>query len=330
MGSSHHHHHHSSGLVPRGSHMDVPLMELSGRAPVVRLHDIEADMAAATDAIRSQLTGWGFMAAEVPGIGERVEAMMNEFAAACRATGPSLSDYAYDVVPQLAVGGTHGFFPYNSEIPRLANGVPDPKEFIHVSGAMIGDQPPGAGDVLRAFPAFGTRAAEVFDIAFRLISLFGEVVRGMMPPGTPELDLSHDATNLRVIHYRDVGDREVLAAEHSGIQMLGLQLPPSDQGLQYVLHDGTWVEPVIAGTDVVLCNIGRMLTSASDGRFRPSTHRVHTKPMPAGYERLSSVLFAYPQHKARQWKMVDGELMSLNATWGDFIDSRFQGLGKQS
>nr|5UYO_A Chain A, HEEH_rd4_0097 [Escherichia coli] len=23
MGSSHHHHHHSSGLVPRGSHMDV-------------------------------------------------------------------------------------------------------------------------------------------------------------------------------------------------------------------------------------------------------------------------------------------------------------------
>uniref|UniRef100_UPI002DDDBD9E Protein disulfide-isomerase n=1 Tax=Homo sapiens TaxID=9606 RepID=UPI002DDDBD9E len=24
MGSSHHHHHHSSGLVPRGSHMDAP------------------------------------------------------------------------------------------------------------------------------------------------------------------------------------------------------------------------------------------------------------------------------------------------------------------
>lgn len=308
--------------------MEVPLLELRGRVPAIRPDRIEPDMAAATEAIRSQLTGWGFMAAEVPGIGARVEAMMNEFARACASTTPNLSDYAYSSVPQLSAGGTHGFFPYNSEIPRLANGVPDPKEFIHVSGAMVADQPPGAGDVLRAFPEFGAAATEVFDVAFRLISLFGEVVRGMMPDGTPELDLWRDATNLRVINYRDVGDRRVLAHEHSGIQMLGLQLPPSDQGLQYVLHDGTWVEPVIAKTDVVLCNIGRMLSSASDGRFRPSTHRVHTKPMPDGYRRLSSVLFAYPPHKARQWKMVDGELMTLNATWGDFIANRFQGLGK--
>ncbi|MBB2911697.1 hypothetical protein FHS43_002970 [Streptosporangium becharense] len=285
-------------------------------------------MQSATEAIRSQLTGWGFMAAEVPGIGRRVENMMNEFASACASTEPSLADYKHSSVPQLSVGGTHGFFPYNSEVPRLAKGVPDPKEFIHVSGAMIADQPPGAGDVLRAFPEFGASATEVFDIAFTLISLFGEVVRGMMPDGTPALDLSRDATNLRVIHYRDVGDRQVLAHEHSGIQMLGLQLPPSDQGLQYILHDGTWVEPVIAKTDVVLCNIGRMLSSASDGRFRPSTHRVHTKPMPAGYKRLSSVLFAYPPHKAQQWKMVDGELTMINETWGDFIENRFQGLGK--
>ena len=310
--------------------MEVAPMELSGRVPSVRLNELEADMGSAAEDIRLQLTTWGFMAAEVPGIGERVETMMNQFAAACASTEPSLSDYTYDSVPQLSVGGTHGFFPYNSEIPRLANGVPDPKEFIHVSGAMISDQPPGASDLLRAFPEFGASAAQVFDVAFRLISLFGEVVRGMMPPGTPELDLSRDATNLRVIHYRDVGDRQVLAHEHSGIQMLGLQLPPSDQGLQYVLHDGTWVEPVIAKSDVVLCNIGRMLTSASDGRFRPSTHRVHTRPMPPGYRRLSSVLFAYPPHKARQWKMVDGEMTTLNATWGDFIDSRFKGLGTEA
>ncbi|MEU8386352.1 hypothetical protein [Streptosporangium sp. NPDC048865] len=307
--------------------MDVPPMELSGRVPVVRADELDADMQKAAEAISDQLTGWGFMAAEVPGIGARVRVMMEEFASACRSSEPRLADYAQSSVPQLAVGGTHGFFPYNSEIPRLANGVPDPKEFIHVSGALLADQPPGAGDVMRAFPAFGAAANDVFDTAFRLISLFGEVVRGMMPPGTPELDLSREATNLRVIRYRDVGDREVLAHEHSGIQMLGLQLPPSDQGLQYVLHDGTWVEPVIAGTDVVLCNIGRMLTSASDDRFRPSTHRVHTKPMPAGYERLSSVLFAYPPHKAPQWKMIDGELVTLDETWGDFIENRFQGLG---
>lgn len=104
-------------------------------------------MAAVTKAIRSQLTGWGFMAAEVPGIGARVEAMINKFVTACASTEPSLSDYTHKTVPQLAAGGTDGFFPYNSDIPRLANGVPDPKEFIHVSGAMISDQPPEAGAV---------------------------------------------------------------------------------------------------------------------------------------------------------------------------------------
>nr|2ADB_A Chain A, Polypyrimidine tract-binding protein 1 [Homo sapiens] len=36
MGSSHHHHHHSSGLVPRGSHMDAG-MAMAGQSPVLRI-----------------------------------------------------------------------------------------------------------------------------------------------------------------------------------------------------------------------------------------------------------------------------------------------------
>lgn len=284
-------------------------------------------MRSAAEAVGTQLTEWGFMAVEVPGIGGRVEAMMSSFAAACSSAEPSLSDYAYSRVPQISSGGTHGFFPYLSEVPRLANGVPDPKEFIHVSGAMIDDRPPGAAQVLRAFPEFGEAAREVFDAAFTLVSLFAEIVHGMLPADAPPLELSRDAANLRVIRYRDVGDREVLAHEHSGIQMLGLQLPPGDQGLQYVLHDGTWVEPVIAGTDIVLCNIGRMLASASGGRFRPSTHRVHRSDTESGYERLSSVLFAYPPHGARQWKVTEDGVTVMDETWGDFIADRFAGLG---
>jgi isopenicillin N synthase-like dioxygenase len=310
--------------------MDVTAFPLAGRIPVVDSDDASAGMRSAAEAIERQLTDWGFMAVEVPGIGDRVAKMNESFAAACLSADPQLSDYAYESVPQLSNGGTHGFFPYLSEVPRLANGVADPKEFIHVSGAMLQDQPPGAADVLGAFPEFGRRAADVFDTAFTLISLFGEVIRGMLPAGTPDFELSREATNLRVIYYRDVNGREVLAHEHSGIQMLGLQLPPSDQGLQYILHDGTWVEPVIAGTDVVLCNIGRMLHSASDSRLRPSTHRVHCTDTGSGYERLSSVLFAYPPHKARQWKVTEDGLQTLDATWGDFIANRFQGLGKPS
>lgn len=72
------------------------------------------------------------MAAEVPGLGARVATLTERFAQACRSTDPALADYEYTSVPQLAKGGTHGFFAYNSEIPRLAAGVPDPKEFIRL------------------------------------------------------------------------------------------------------------------------------------------------------------------------------------------------------
>lgn len=305
-------------------------MKLAGEVPVVRLEQREADMAAAADAIGAQLVGWGFMAAEVPGIGARVRSLMESFTGACRSIDPRLAEYEYSSVPQISNGGTHGFFPYNSEVPRLANGVPDPKEFIHVSGAMLADRPTGASGVLRAFPEFGALAADVFDTAFSLISLFGKIIQGMMPAGTPDFALSRDATNLRVIYYSDVNGREVLAHEHSGIQMLGLQLPPSDQGLQYVLHDGTWVEPVIANTDIVLCNVGRMLSSASGGRFRPSTHRVHVTDTSGGYQRTSSVLFAYPGHQAQQWRVSDDGIETLDASWGDFIANRFQGLGSST
>ncbi len=307
--------------------MSVERVVLAGRVPVIGTEDPAADMRAATGQIGRQLTDWGFMAVEVPGVGDRAARLTARFAEACQSTDPALADYAFSRTPQLAKGSTQGFFPYNSEVPRLANGVPDPKEFIHLSGALLADRPQGAGAVLRAFPDLGAAAVEVFDLAFTLISLFGEAIRSLMPAGTPEFSLSRDATNLRVIYYRDVRGREVLAHEHSGIQMLGLQLPPSDQGLQYVLHDGTWVEPEIAGTDVVLCNIGRMLTSASNGRFRPSTHRVHCADTGEGYTRTSSVMFAYPPHLQRQWKACEDGIRTLDETWGDFIENRFAGLG---
>lgn len=307
--------------------MTVESMVLAGRVPVIRAQDPASDMSNAAQEIGGQLKDWGFMAAEVPGLGARVAELNERFEQACLSTDPVLADYEFSTVPQLSKGGTHGFFSYNSEIPRLSGGVPDPKEFIHVSGAMLADRPAGAAAVLKAFPEFGAAAASVFDTAFTLISLFGATIRSLMPEGTPDFALSRDATNLRVIYYRDVQGREVLAHEHSGIQMLGLQLPPSDQGLQYALHDGSWVEPVIAGTDIVLCNVGRMLTSASDGRFRPSTHRVHCSDTGGGYTRKSSVLFAYPAHLSQQWKMTDEGLRTLPETWGDFIQNRFAGLG---
>nr|4JZ5_A Chain A, Gp26 [Listeria phage P40] len=44
MGSSHHHHHHSSGLVPRGSHMMVLVLDISKWQPTVNYSGLKEDV----------------------------------------------------------------------------------------------------------------------------------------------------------------------------------------------------------------------------------------------------------------------------------------------
>jgi 2OG-Fe(II) oxygenase superfamily len=307
---------------------DVKAMVLAGEVPLLGMESIEKDALANIDAFRTQLDGWGFMAAEIPGIGARVQELYDEFAAALAATSPKLADFSASVTPQTDSGGNHGFFEFGSEIPRLAKGKPDPKEFLHVSGAMLDDVPAGSGAMLTAFPGLADSSRFLFRTAFAVARALGDVVTELLPGNPPKLSLAEYSSILRAIHYRDSGEREVLAHEHSGIQMLGVQLPPSDGGLQYVLNDGTWVEPVIQGTDVVLINIGRMLAKASGQRVRPSTHRVHRSDMNQSAERWSSVLFVHPEHNDHQWYVDENaETVHSDECWADFVNQGLRDLG---
>ncbi|GAA0897311.1 isopenicillin N synthase family oxygenase [Virgisporangium aurantiacum] len=307
---------------------DVVPMRLQGEVPELRMESIEEDAHRNLGRFREQLDTWGFMALEMPSIGARVDRLYKAFDAALKSTSPSLAEFATAKTPQATPGGNHGFFPFESEVPRLAAGVPDPKEFMHVSGAMLDDVPPGAAAMLTAFPDLADHSRFLFETAFRVAQALGGVVLELLPGEPPKLDLSAYSSILRVIHYRDPDRREVLAHEHSGIQMVGVQLPPSEGGLQYVLNDGTWVEPVIQGTDVLLFNIGRMLSTASGGRVRPSTHRVHRSPLATSVERWSSVLFVHPNHEDPQWWMDgDGNTVVSDATWGDFVHKGLNELG---
>ena len=305
----------------------TPIMPLKGRVPLVQMKTIEKDVNSAASEFEDQLAQWGFMALEMPGINEKIEALFKAFSTACSSTSPSLNDHVYTSVPQLASGGNHGFFPFESEIPRLASGTPDPKEFIHVSGAMLDDVPTGARATMQEFPYLWSEVASTFSIGFQVALSIGHLLRNLLPEGAPDLGLFRHSSILRVIHYRDTEGREILAHEHSGIQMLGVQFPPSDGGLQYLLHDGNWVEPELKGTDIVLCNIGRMLAYASSERFRPSTHRVHRSSRSPDYERWSSVLFLHPNHEDRQWTINEHGVTFHDSTWGDAVRNRFRGLG---
>ncbi len=301
---------------------------LSGTVPTIRSTESRADIEATFPEFERQISSWGFLAFEVPGVGKQVSEMYGFFREACSSTCPSIETFSYDRIPQWLAGGNHGFFPYGSEIPRLSGGIPDPKEFLHVSGAMLENLPPGSGDLLEAFPALAASARTTFKIGFEIAGTLAEFFRSRISSEAPDLGLSRRSTSLRIVRYRDTSQREVLAHEHSGIQMLGIQLPPSDGGLQYVLNDGTWVEPVLASTDVLLCNVGRMLSKASGNRLRPSTHRVH-RSASQGYERYSCVLFVHPDHALAQWEVDDSGNCQLNSghTWGDFVRERVSGLG---
>jgi hypothetical protein len=307
---------------------EVQLMRLSGEVPVIGIDSIEDDALRNLDSFRTQLDNWGFMALEVPGIGARITNLYETFSAALGSATPALDDFAASAIPQATGGGNHGFFRFWSEVPRLAEGKADPKEFVHVSGAMIDNHPTGAGDMLTAFPDFADESRFVLDVGFRTAVALGDVVRELLPGDPPKLNLSSYSSILRVIHYRDSEGREVLAHEHSGIQMLGVQFPPSEGGLQYILNDGTWVEPIIWGTDVLLCNIGRMLSEASGRRVRPSTHRVHRSSMAQSEERWSSVVFVHPNHGDQQWRIdEDGTVRHLDSTWGSFVNKGLNDLG---
>jgi 2OG-Fe(II) oxygenase superfamily len=306
----------------------VEPMPLHGTVPQLRLDSVEDDARRHIDDFRNQLNTWGFMALEIPGIGARVDELYDEFSAALASPSPRLPDFAAATTPQATPGGNHGFFSYGSEIPRLAKGTPDPKEFLHVSGAMLDDVPRGAAALLEAFPDLAAQSRFLFETGFTLAQVIADVVRELLPGDPPKLNLSPYSSILRVIHYRDSGDREVLAHEHSGIQMLGVQFPPSDGGLQYILNDGTWVEPELRGTDVLLCNVGRMLAMASGERMRPSTHRVHRSPTAQSAERWSSVLFVHPNHEDQQWRVdQDGTVAFLDGTWGQFVNHGLHELG---
>lgn len=307
---------------------EVQLMHLAGKVPVIGAESIREGALQNLGAFRNQLDEWGFMALEVPGIGARITNLYETFNGALKSTAPSLDDFAASDIPQATGGGNHGFFRFWSEVPRLAKGKADPKEFVHVSGAMIDDEPAGAEGMLKAFPDFAEESKFVFDVGFNTAVALGDVVRELLPGDPPKLNLSSHSSILRVIHYRDSEAREVLAHEHSGIQMLGVQFPPSEGGLQYILNDGTWIEPVIWDTDVLLCNIGRMLSEASGRRVRPSTHRVHRSPSAQSEERWSSVVFVHPNHGDQQWRVEeDDTVRHLDATWGNFVNKGLNDLG---
>lgn len=233
--------------------------------------------------------------------------------------------------------GNVGYIPPDLET-AVGAATPDPKEFFHIGRIEEADDPlvssygltprPDAGDFPTVFRALYRRLDEVGqDVVRCLMASLGadpETARSVMRDG-------HSI--LRSLHYPPIGarDREPppwRAAPHVGIQMVGVQLPPSDPGLQFDTPWG-WVEPDFGQfEDCLFVNIGQMLGAFSAGRFPPTLHRVRN---PYAHEedrgRYSIVFFCHSDLRGRARAVAPGgEETDLGERWGDRLLRRLKEL----
>jgi isopenicillin N synthase-like dioxygenase len=221
----------------------------------------------------------------------------------------------------MAHGGRawRGWFGVGDE---LTDGVPDRKEGLYFGTELGTDDPRvAAGTPLHGANLFpdhpgGLRAAVLahLDLGTRVAQA---VLRAMA------VGLGHDerwfddticadpVVLFRIFHYPGPGADEPETgpwgvAEHTDYGLLTLLHQDVTGGLEVHGPEG-WVE-VPPEPGALVCNLGDMLATLSDGRYRSTPHRVHP---PSGAGRISAPLFLDPSWDA----LVPG----IDGTYGDHL-----------
>lgn len=231
--------------------------------------------------------------------------------------------------------GNVGYFSFGSET-ALGQNKADPKEFFQFG--------PGDDDLSRYprnYPATPTlpEAQRFFDVSRECYDFLLGVAKIILTTlcHVYGYDASKIASTvvpsnsiMRVIRYPlGLAPKEAaLAAEHVGIQLLGLQIAPNMGGLQYRLPDGRMIEPRYEQLhDCLLINIGQMGSHLLGGRISPSPHVVNWPDSANAGDRLSAVFFFHPNHDESMHSLdwpLEGN--GNGKTWGDWLLERLRDL----
>jgi len=131
---------------------------------------------------------------------------------------------------------------------------------------------------------------------------------------------------LRLIHYPPLPDSPgaaVRAAAHEDINLVTLLCEGTSGGLEIRRPDGSWM-PVRSLSGQLVLNVGDMLSRATNGRLRSTTHRVvNPDHGTAGVSRYSLPFFVHPRPEVR---LDVGGRSGVGPTAGEFLRMRLEAI----
>lgn len=125
---------------------------------------------------------------------------------------------------------------------------------------------------------------------------------------------------MRILHYPplagDVEPGAIRAAAHEDINLITLLPAATQPGLEVMDLQGEW-HKVQCDPGTIILNVGDMLTEATNGLFKSTTHRV-VNPEGENVSRFSMPMFVHPRSDCR---------LSERYTAGEYLHQRLKEIG---
>lgn len=237
----------------------------------------------------------------------------------------------------LALKGQRGFTSFGREVAKDGK-APDLKEFWHVGrenarGVSIPNNlwPDAHRPTFR--PVMASLYAQLDRCAMVLLEAVSRYL-GESPDLLPSMAEGGD-TILRVIHYppvaEDADPAAIRAAAHEDINFITLLCESTDEGLELLQRDGTWL-PIHALDGQIIVDSGDMLQQLTNGLLRSTTHRV-VNPGSDRSRRLSMPYFVHPRADVDLTPLpsavaaTGGEATFPRITAGEYLNQRLREIG---
>ncbi|MBM0740086.1 isopenicillin N synthase family oxygenase [Phormidium sp. CLA17] len=212
---------------------------------------------------------------------------------------PTATKCQYEVP---ALNGQRGFTSFGKEHAK-DNAAPDLKEFWHIGRELSPAHPLAAAyaanlqvaEVPQFHPVMTQLYAQLEACASKLLQAcalyLGE-------PETRMAEMVRDGdTILRIVHYPPIplttDPASLRAAPHEDINLITLLCEATDDGLELLQRDGSWL-PIRSLPGQIIVDSGDMLQQLTNGLLKSTTHRV-VNPGSDRDRRFSMPFFVHPR-----------------------------------
>jgi len=202
-----------------------------------------------------------------------------------------------------------GYFPMESEKAKYSD-IPDLKEFYQYYEGLSIDPIMGLTKHIRQ---------DLNQLGhFLLLQIFKglpEEIRNSTSEPIPNMVLDSKGAMFRIINYppmTNIPVGAVRSAAHEDINLITLLPMSTAEGLQILGNNGEWID-VGGDPHAIIVNVGDMLSAATKGYLKSTTHRVVNKNMDK--PRLSAPLFIHPRPEV---------VLSEGLTAGQYLEERLK------